>query len=280
MYALGTPAPALRPYVEHYWFLAADDARPVSLTVDVFVDVRADLVFNLGVPYERTVLGEATVVQAASNLDSQRLRPIRIAQRGAVVVAGVRFRVGGLAPFVGPVSTLTDRVVDVADVFGADGPATEAALGAARGDIGAQTAILDRFLLARLRETPEVALAQHLIATIAALAGASGEVRIAELAASRGLAVRQTNRVFLAQVGVAPKTFARIARFQRALAMLTTDPGCNLVDVGAACGYYDQPHFVREFKEFAGVSPRAKVGYFPADAPTDFEPNLVRFVQD
>jgi AraC-like DNA-binding protein len=45
-------------------------------------------------------------------------------------------------------------------------------------------------------------------------------------------------------------------------------------------GYYDQPHFVREFKRFAGSAPKHRVGYFPADVPTDFSPNLVQYVQD
>jgi len=86
--------------------------------------------------------------------------------------------------------------------------------------------------------------------------------------------------MFRAYVGISPKTMARIFRFQTALAQLTSDPKCTLAEVAARCGYYDQPHFVREFKRFAGTAPKHRVGYFPSEAPTDFSPNLVQYVQD
>ena len=96
--------------------------------MDVFVDARADLVFNFGAPYTREALGVARRVRR-SNLDAQRLHPIRITQRGAVEVCGVRFRLGGLGPFVRtPLTAWTDQTPAPADVLGPEATALETAL--------------------------------------------------------------------------------------------------------------------------------------------------------
>ena len=79
---------------------------------------------------------------------------------------------------------------------------------------------------------------------------------------------------------MAPKTYAQVVRFQRCLNRLRHDPGVTLSEIATQCGYYDQSHFVRECRTFAGVVPSAQVGYFPAGAPADFSPNLVQFLQD
>jgi AraC-like DNA-binding protein len=277
MYQLSQPTAELAPFIERYWFVHADATRPLDLTVDVFVDARADLVFNFGVPYSRQVLGEPAIVQKESNLDAQRTRPITIAQKGAIVITGVRFHTAGLSPFVGgAVSEWTDRVVPIAEVFGPEVEAVSDGLRATGADVRAQTAMLDAWLGKRLALTPQKQLVQTLKSKIET---EGGQVRMRELSESASISIRQLDRLFKAHVGVGPKTFARIIRFQRGLSMLTRDPGCTLADVAAACGYYDQSHFVREFRQYAGVAPRAQVGYFPSDAPTDFSPNLVQFVQ-
>jgi AraC-like DNA-binding protein len=278
MYTLREPAAPLRSFVEHYWFVHATESAPVDLSVDVYVDGRADLIFTFGAPYTRRVLGEAPHRVGTSNLDAQRLRPIRIEQRGAVVVSGVRFRTAGLAPFVSmAVDACTDRVVPLAEVFGPEALAVEKRMGAAIEDVAEQTRVLDDFLGRRLDVGPGVRRVQALKTR---LEDAGGLLRMDELAAEAGLSGRQMDRLFRTHLGFGPKTFARNVRFQRGLALLRTDPGCTLADVGVACGYYDQSHFVREFRRFAGVPPRARVGYFPADGPADFSPNVVRFVQD
>jgi AraC-like DNA-binding protein len=215
---------------------------------------------------------------AFSNLDAQRRRPIRIVQRGALVVCGVRFRTAGLSPFVRTgVDGFTDRTPTVTEVFGAAGETLEARLRATMPDPDGQAALFDAFFGERLELGPDVRRAHR---SKTRLEDAGGLLRIDELAAEAGLSHRQFDRLFRTHVGFGPKTFARIVRFQRALALLRTDPGCTLASVGATCGYYDQSHFVREFRAFAGVPPRARVGYFPTEGPADFSPNVVRFVRD
>lgn len=277
MYQLSKPAAHLAPYIEHYWFVSATEATPFDLRVDVYVDARADLVFNFGVPYTRTVLGERPRLHQASNLDAQRSRPIQIAQQGAVDIVGVRFHTAGLSPFVSlPIVHWTDRIVPIDQVFGVDVLPVEEALRRANGT-AEKTQILDAYLGRRLQLTPAKESVQVLKARIEA---EGGRVRMDELCEAGRINIRQLDRLFRSHVGFTPKTFARIVRFQQALSLLRTDPGCTLAAVGAACGYYDQPHFVRDFKTYAGVAPKAQVGYFPADGPADFSPNVVQFVQD
>jgi AraC-like DNA-binding protein len=125
-------------------------------------------------------------------------------------------------------------------------------LGAA-GSWASRFLLLDELLGARLAQssteaTPEVAHAwRHLRAS-------HGTVRIAELVRDSGLSHRTFVRRFRHQVGVGPKTAARIIRYERAAALLA-DRTRSIADVAAATGYADQAHLDREFAAMAGRSP-------------------------
>ncbi|HEY1957785.1 MAG TPA: helix-turn-helix domain-containing protein [Polyangiaceae bacterium] len=276
MYTLGRPAAALAPFIEHYWFVVTPKGESMNLSVDVFADARADLVFNMGAAYTRVAPPRAAIVRR-SNLDAQRVYPITIRQRGEVIVAGARFRTAGLGAFVSSVHRWTGRVVPIATAFGKGILALEGTLRAAIGDAAKQGALLDEFFLSRLDVTESK---RTLWALKSKIEAAEGLVRIDDLAAEAGISIRQVDRLFRQHLGIGPKTFARIARFQNAINFLKGDPGCTLAALAARCGYYDQAHFVHDCRRFAGASPKEKRGYYPADAPSDFSPNLVQFLQD
>ena len=276
MYTLASPAPELAPYIEHYWFVVTPAGESMNLSVDVFADARADLVFNMGAPYTRIAPGRVETV-AYSNLDAQRVHPITIRQRGEIVVAGVRFRTAGIGAFVTSVQTWTNQLVPVATAFGHDVAALERGLRAAVGQPQAQGALLDAYLLSRL----DVTEGKRMLGSVKAKIEAEGGlVRIDELCASAGISNRHLDRLFRQHLGIRPKTFAQITRFQTAIGMLKSHPGCTLAEVAARCGYYDQSHFAHECRRFAGAPPKHKRGYFPPGAPTDFSPNVVQFFQD
>ena len=59
------------------------------------------------------------------------------------------------------------------------------------------------------------------------------------------------------------------------------DPGLlQLAELASQCGYFDQAHFIREFRRMTGGVPRGYRGYYPPDGPADFAPNVVAYVQD
>jgi AraC-like DNA-binding protein len=84
---------------------------------------------------------------------------------------------------------------------------------------------------------------------------------IAEMAARLGVSVRRLERAFQHTVGLTPKMFARISRFQRVAAILDgapeEAPANRLASVALECGYYDQSHLVRDVRAFAGDTPVA-----------------------
>jgi len=274
MYQLRSPTPALRPYVEHYWFVTHPDGQPVSLHVDVFVDGRADLIINHGVEYLREVIGGASEHLKLSNVDAQRLVPIRISQHGLVDIAGVRFQLGGLGAFVRtPLAEWTGMTPTIDEVFGSEASALERALGDT-DDLDAKTLLLDDFLQSRLEASGRYRdFSEHLADLVHpreqghATAGSATERR-------------DRARLFARYLGIAPRTVARIVRFQHALRTLMSDPGCSLSELASSAGYFDQAHFVRDFRQMTGGVPRGYRGYFPLEAPTDFAPNVVSYVQD
>jgi AraC-like DNA-binding protein len=277
VYTLRPPHASLAHFIEHYWFVEPDGARPLDLQVAVFVDARADLIFNFGAPYRRQVIGGRAARCARSNVDAQRVVPIRIVQRGRVHVVGVRFRLGGLGPFAAaPLAPWTGRT-----------PAPERVLGSAVGDLertltalrnaDAQAKALDAFFLRQLDTAPPW---PTFASALGALSESDGARTIAEVAEAVGISSRHLSRLFARYLGIAPKTVGRILRFQRALRALMRDPGCTLAAVASDAGYFDQAHFIREFRTFSGGVPRGYRGYYPPQGPNDFAPNVVSFVQD
>jgi AraC-like DNA-binding protein len=278
MYRLSQPAPELAPYIESYWHVDATPDVPFALSVDVFVDGRADLVFNFGAGYTRTVAGCPPRLLRHGNLDAQRLTPIRIEQRGAVQIVGARFRAGGLMPFVQhSLHRWTGAVVGLGEAFDSGVVPLEATLRERAGDTAAQAAALDAWFLGRLEMSPAKRTTFDMVQRVIAQQGSES---VEALSRSAGLSVRSVDRLFRRHLGFAPKTWAQVVRFQRALERLKADQTCPLSQLAAELGYYDQSHLAREYRRFSGNAPGRHAGYFPVAGPADFAPNVVRFVQD
>jgi AraC-like DNA-binding protein len=92
-------------------------------------------------------------------------------------------------------------------------------------------------------------------ATAARILFGGGDSRISAMADTVGLSIRQFERNFLQQVGVRPKLFARIARFEAALHSKARSAQKSWTDVAHESGYHDQMHMVHDFEEFTGGTP-------------------------
>ena len=82
-----------------------------------------------------------------------------------------------------------------------------------------------------------------------------GTIRVEELAAGSGVSRRTIERLFQKRVGLTPKTYIRYTRFQHAVEKLKSGRKTGLTDIAYDCGYYDQSHFIKDFKQFFGETP-------------------------
>lgn len=81
-----------------------------------------------------------------------------------------------------------------------------------------------------------------------------GRVNIGELAAEAGWSRRHLTRQFTDQLGMAPKTVARLRRLRHAVRLLSQPRRGSIADIAACCGYYDQAHLANDFRDIAGCS--------------------------
>jgi transcriptional regulator GlxA family with amidase domain len=114
-------------------------------------------------------------------------------------------------------------------------------------------AALDAALAARLEAAeppaPEVRRAWQRITA------SGGAVAVEQLAREVGWSRRHLAARFGAEVGVSPKAFARMVRFERVAGLLRAGTPGGLADAAYACGYADQAHLNRDFRAFAGTTP-------------------------
>jgi len=114
----------------------------------------------------------------------------------------------------------------------------------------------EAILLARLERfrRPDDALSH----AIALILGSGGCVSIACLADKMGVNSRKLDRTFNTRVGLSPKTLCRIVRFQQIFRLIErSENAADWAQIALDCGYYDQSHFIKEFRTFAGKRPTA-----------------------
>ena len=168
-------------------------------------------------------------------------------------VVGVQFRPGGAFPFLGvPPSETHNLHVPLEDLWGSFARELRERLLGARTE--AETfEILERALLARARsgfdKHPAVAFA------LKEFQAAPQGTTIRGVTERIGLSARRFADVFAKEVGLTPKLFCRVRRFQRVLRVIRGGREIDWAEIALSCGYYDQAHFNHDFKAFSGINP-------------------------
>ena len=168
-------------------------------------------------------------------------------------VMGIHFKPGGAFPFFKlPADELQNLHVSLADLWGAEaGFLRERLLAAPTSQ--AKFQVLEQCLLARtfkpLQRHPAVGFALALFREV------EPPRTVGEVTEQIGLSSRRFIQLFSSQVGLTPKLYSRIRRFQQVLQLIHNGVDYDWVDLAAACGYFDQAHFIHDFKSFSGINP-------------------------
>jgi len=254
---LCTPPAELAPFVEVFWEAHgfAHFARERILPKTMI-----ELMFNLGPPHrllDPSCPAGATIYRDAW-VSALQQRPLVIepcfdATRVPSHLMAVRLRPAGAYAFFGmPMDELSNAVIDLDLLPGACFTALHAQL----LDTESRT---ERFelleTLVRERVGADVRMRPFVRWAAAQIERTHGAVRILDLCHELGVSRKHLGQWFRQQVGLAPKQYAGVARFQRLVACLGRSPAVSWSELAQSCGYYDQAHLVHDVRTFSGIAP-------------------------
>ena len=256
MIALRTafPKPALREFVRFYAQRDLGPFEPGMETICEPVPARLEqtLEFQFGIPF-KVHLSESHAFETPgqSVVGAYAQGSARIELRPGVISFAVFFQPTGLSRLFGiPLRDITSYNYDAAlvsnDLARLRDRLAECAVFERR------VQIVERFLLRLAALAPGkstmLAVADHLL-------NVQGAIRISKIAADTGLSLRQFERQFLREVGISPKLYARVARFQSALDAKISSPRRSWLEIAHALRYHDQTHMIRDFQLLGGAAP-------------------------
>lgn len=180
--------------------------------------------------------------------------PVLIDSFGRCCCLQVNFTLAGARRFFRmPLSELTDRMVPLDDILGPEGHALRETLGN-EPDWDRRFDLVETFISHRLAATP--ASRPQVAWAVERVLESGGQARIGAIASELDWSRKHLAERFRDATGLPPKTLARMARFNRALELSRRGDG-NWAGIAADCGYADQAHLAREFRDFAGTTPSA-----------------------
>ena len=247
------PSAMLAPYVRFFWVLEGEIPNGQTYTHRTMADGCVEMVFHYRGVFNELLENGREERSFSAGIDGPSRRFSRFAIHESFGIFGVYlfpFAVPRL--FNIPASALSNQAVDLKSLLGQQVTALEERVMLA-ADNHHRARILVRFLEGCLHklQTPEHT---HVFAAIQEVIRTRGLVNIGSLAAQACLSTRQFERSFKQFAGFTPKLYSRIIRFQSALEAFGQQHK-SLTTIAYDCGYYDQSHFIHDFREFSGFHP-------------------------
>ena len=237
------PSGDLAFFVEHYWMVKYDlrGQEPYRQTILSYPSVQ--------LAFESDPEGVRTLLYGVPSVPFTRLL------RDAGTVLGVKFKPGGFYPFwQKPVSRLTGLTLPAGELFGLDMEPIERRL-FAEEDGEKMAALAEAFLRERLPQRDENA--EWIGGIVDTVFRERDFAKVEQLAERFGTSMRALQRLFSRYVGVSPKWVVRRFRLQEAAEKMEQGDPPDWARLSAELGYYDQAHFIKDFKAMTGQSPEA-----------------------
>lgn len=250
-----SPSEILQPYVKHYYLFESDADADFADTV--FPSGDMEMIFNLGEGvWEASVDGQYRA-NPKIELWGQITKPLHVRARGRHTMIGIRFLPHSAAYFLNEeMGIFNDQVLDLSYIIGNPVKTLHGQL-LENKDMKVRINLIENFLIKRLvsneRKMGRIDRAGSILQTIKSN---YSERNLGLIAVEHNVTPRYLHKLIHECTGLSPKSFGKISRFQQSLKMMSGNPQA-LTAIAYNCGYFDQSHFIRDFKSFTGLTPSA-----------------------
>ena len=252
--ATALPAEALRPFVREY--VGWNEEVLAPLCRREFPTEEAPLIINFGAPFHVFMPGGARRDRDLTSFITGAYDTYQLVESvGASSGVQVNFTLLGIRLLVGrPIEDMTNRALAPEDAFGSFARELTNRLYDARS-WDARFRCLDQALASRIRDPRDVPAGVRFAWD--RLMASRGRARIGSIVQEVGWSQRHFSAQFTHELGISPKTFARVLRFGHVVRALRAGQATDLADLAVMVGYHDQSHLTRDVREFAGTTPGA-----------------------
>lgn len=249
------PSELLMPYIRHYYIFESDSA--IEFEDTVFPSGNMEVIFNLGAGTWESSVDNQFRQTPPIELWGQITKPLAIRSRGKHTMLGIRFLTHAAACFFeDEISLFNDQVADLSAIIGNPVKVLHAQLLETTA-LNSRISLIESFLLKRLalneKKSSKIDKVAHILTSIKK---DPEENNIGHIASTHGITTRYLHKLIHQHTGLSPKSFNKISRFQHSLRLITKNEQ-PFTSIAYDCGYFDQSHFIRDFKSFTGVTPSA-----------------------
>lgn len=250
------PSPFLAPYIDYY-FVIEDEApllaQQEERALKVFPAPQGEMVFSYGKPSQEKWLGENVAHSPNFAIGGFATKAVEYTNQQGVGSIMVGFKPWGLQSFVTvELKELMNTNSEMSLHFGSEVTFVEEMLQAAQS-LSERIRIVEAFLAGKLSRPM---LDKAMIQVVKLIVDSKGLIQVEKLAQTCFMSRRQLLRRFENAIGINPKLFSRIVRFQQVFTAMeqgVAEP--EWAHLAYDSGYFDQAHFIHDFREFSGVSP-------------------------
>ncbi len=244
----------LKPYVQVVWLMESESESDIQPPMKIMPDGILEFVTHYSSPWITTVCDEEPEVQPQCFINSQMRKYIELQSKGETGFISVRFLPwGGYHFFDQSVDTFLDNTIS-GDILwpGKTEPLIRDLQQSPTHNEKAE--IVQQYLLKRLQEYRKNLEGFDEIVKL--VRESRGLLSVEEICEKNGTGKKQLERRFIKYLGTTPKVFSRICRFLNICNNLEEYRNRTLTELTYECGYYDQSHLIKEFREFSGFTPK------------------------
>lgn len=248
------PSDILKPYVRHYYIFESD--ADIEFEDTVFPSGDMEMIFNLGHGIWESSVEDKFIKTPKIELWGQITKPLAIRSKGRHTMLGIKFFTHSAAYFFDEIGVFNDNISDAADIIGGSLRSLYAQL-LETADAKKRIELIEAFLVKRLMANEKKAFRIDKVAHIlTSIKKDPAENNLGLIASKHGITPRYLHKLIYQNTGLSPTSFNKINRFQFSLKLITRNDQ-PLTSIAYNSGYFDQSHFIRDFKSFTGLTPSA-----------------------
>lgn len=246
------PTGILKKYIKNYCIVEINNSMDYMPCERVFPQGNVTLVFHYGSPSKFKEKTSNEYIESNLVICGQQTSYYDLSLSGKTGMILIIFKPHGVKPFLNlPINDLQNSNLSMSDLIKNEAIELEDKLINSKNNIQRITH-LENFLFKRIIINKDFERVEHAIKIIE---NSKGQIKTQVIAEEVCLGIKQFERIFSKHVGLNPKKFTSIVRFQNVIRMKMNDKNANMYQLAFDNGYYDQSHFIHDFKNITGLSP-------------------------